>query len=315
MSKYSEIWDNQPDISEQDRNTPWFKIMRWAEPGQKVLDIGCSSGYFGEKLIAKFGDKVWGVELDADDAAAARKRGYEAVFEGDLDNFDWSQIGSLTFDMIIFADVLEHVKDPVNVLQNAKKLLTKPGYIYSSIPNVANMTVRSELMEGNFDYEPTGLLDNTHIRFFTKKTVYKTFAEAGLSVTDIDATTNEYSEGQIKAHFERLGLQPTAQFDEVMHSPEARTFQFIVKAAPSDKPALPKAYTVSSKLHDEWPNIAKKMDDDDARIQELSADVSKLRAELNATNDKLRAISDHPVRWATKGAARKALRYGKKKSA
>ncbi|HSW98371.1 MAG TPA: class I SAM-dependent methyltransferase [Candidatus Saccharimonadales bacterium] len=314
MSKYANIWDEKDDLvtdSEADKNSPWFKMMRWMPKGQRVLDVGCSSGYFGEKLIAARGDEVWGLEIDPKDAANARKRGYKQVFEGDLDSFDWQQLSGLQFDAILFVDVLEHIKDPLGCLKAVSKYLAKGGSFYCSIPNVANMTVRTELMEGSFDYESTGLLDNTHIRFFTKKTVFTTFAAAGLEIVNIDATVGDHSDGHIKAHLQKLGLEPTAKFDKLLASPEARTFQFVVEAKKaSGTPSVPPEYSIPSKLHDDWPTIAQKMDDDDARIKELERENRGLHERLEAAEERWATVRRHPVRWIAKAAARRVKGRG-----
>ena len=317
MSKYANIWDAKDDLvteSEQDKNSPWFKMMRWMPDGQRVLDVGCASGYFGEKLMVARGDKVWGLEIDPKDAANARKRGYEHVFEGDLDTFDWSQLKGLSFDAILFVDVLEHIKDPLGCLQAASKYLAKGGSFYCSIPNVAHITVRTELMEGNFDYESTGLLDNTHIRFFTKKTVFNTCAAAGLEIVNIDATLGDHSDGHIKSHLQKLGLEPTKKFDALLASPEARTFQFVVEAKKvSGTPAVPPQYSVPAKLNDDWPKISQKMDDDDARIKQLERENQALNEQLHGATERLNHIHKHPVRWLAKGVARRVSGRGKRR--
>ncbi|HEX7963738.1 MAG TPA: class I SAM-dependent methyltransferase [Candidatus Saccharimonadales bacterium] len=314
MSKYANIWDEKA-VSEEDKNSPWYKLMRWMPEGQRVLDVGCASGYFGEKLMAGRGDTMWGLELDAGDAARAEKRGYQKVFVGDLDNFDWSQLKGLQFDAILFVDVLEHLKNPLDALNAAKAFLAPNGSFFCSIPNVANITVRTELMEGNFDYEATGLLDNTHIHFFTKKTVFTTFAAAGLEIAKLDATDSDYSEGHIKAHLKQLGLEPTKKFDKLLASPEAKTFQFIVQAKrASGKPALPPEYTVPAKLHDDWPKISQKMDDDDKHIKRLEQETRELQERLRTAESSLAAIRRNPARWLVKGAIRKVRRHGGKQA-
>lgn len=315
MSKYAELWDDKIDLmGESDKNTPWFKMIQWMPKNQRVLDVGCSSGYFGEKLIAIKNDIVWGLELDRSDAAAARKRGYQKVFEGDLDAFKWSQLDGLVFDAIIFADILEHIKDPLSCLISASKFLAKNGSIFCSIPNIANMTVRTELMEGNFDYEATGLLDNTHIHFFTKKTVFNTLAAAGLQIVRLDGTINDYSDGHIKAHLSKLGLVPNKTFDSLLGSAEARTFQFILEAKKTDgKPLTPPEYTVPAKLNDDWPKIAKKMDDDDARIKELEHVNQTLAQRLQKAEEKLAGIYQHPLSWLMKAALGRVSDHGRRR--
>ncbi len=310
MSKYS-----QNVVDNKHHNTPWYKIMQWIGDNPKVLDVGCSSGYFGEKLIANKHAQVWGLELDPQDAEEARKRGYQAVFEGDLDNFDWKQIGELKFDAIIFADVLEHVKDPVAVLKATRKLLTKKGCIYASIPNIAHITVRLELLEGNFDYEDTGLLDNTHISFFTLKTIKNTFKEAGLYLQHLDATSNDVPPGQVKSHLRELGLEPQAGFDDVLASQAARTFQYIVAAGQETPPKEVVVPEFSSKLKDDWPKIEKKMQADFETIEKLRSDLEvqttahqELENRTTEMDKQLAFIRRHPIRWILGGAYKRLIR-------
>lgn len=298
MSKYA-----HNVVSKDEQNTPWFKILNWIGDKPKVLDVGCSSGYFGEKLIEARQATVWGVDLDEEDAAAAKKRGYQDVLVGDLDSFDWKRLGSKKFDAIIFADVLEHVKDPLANVVAASKLLAPGGFIYTSIPNVAHITVRTELMEGNFDYESTGLLDNTHIRFFTKKTVQKLFYDAGLEVVHFDSTTNDISDGQVRDHLKRMGLTPTSAFDDVLASQEARTFQYIVGARiPKNKASLktPKLLKQSGKLHDDWPLIEKTMKENSKTIERLQQENTQLHGELDVLRNRIRDIKRNPAKWVAK---------------
>ncbi len=303
MSKYA-----HNVVSEAEQNTPWFKIMQWIGNKPKVLDVGCSSGYFGEKLIEARQATVWGVDLDTDDAAAAKKRGYQDVLVGDLDAFDWKRFGSKKFDAIIFADVLEHVKDPLANVIAASKLLAPGGFIFTSIPNVAHITVRTELMEGNFDYEDTGLLDNTHIKFFTKKTVQKLFFDAGLEIVHFDSTTNDVSDGQVRSHLKRMGLEPSAKFNDILDSSEARTFQYIVGArvpAKGTKLKAPKALSLPSKLHDDWPAIEKNLQENTKTIQRLQQENTELYNQLDAINERIRNIRKNPAKWVAKKVYRK----------
>jgi 2-polyprenyl-3-methyl-5-hydroxy-6-metoxy-1,4-benzoquinol methylase len=287
-------------------------MMQWMPEGQNILDVGSSSGYFGEKLIAAKKDKVWGVELDPKDAQAARERGYQKVYEGNLDDFDWSVAGRQQFDGIIFADVLEHVKDPLAVLKGAQTVLAPGGYIYISTPNVAHITVRVMLLEGNFDYEDRGILDNTHLRFFTRKNLLQLFYDAGMEVTQLDARVDDPPTGQVKRHMEQLGLTPGKKFDALLDSAEARAFQFVLAARMSHgRPKKPPELALPSRLSDDWPVIAKKMNDDDQHIKHLERHGIELQQRLDSAESKLAAIHKRPLRWLATSAARKVVRRAK----
>jgi 2-polyprenyl-3-methyl-5-hydroxy-6-metoxy-1,4-benzoquinol methylase len=309
MSKYA-----HNVVRDEDQNTPWFKILHWMDSNQDVLDVGCSSGYFGEHIIKQRESRVWGLEFNPEDAKKAEERGYQAVYTGDLDHFDWSSLGTLRFDSIIFADVLEHVKDPLDVLKHVKAFLKPGGHIFASIPNIAHISVRVELMEGNFDYEDLGILDNTHLRFFTPKTVIELFNKAGLEVVFRDATTSDVSDGQIKSHLAKLGLKPEAAFDTLLHSTEARTFQHVVGAriSKNKQVAVPRV-KLTSKLHDDWPEISKKMEEDGQQIKAFWQEIELLRARNADLEQQLRYIREHPVRWAGSNVARRVTKRVKPK--
>lgn len=308
MSKYAKIWDK--NFSDAEKNSPWFKIMQWIKPGEDILDVGCSSGYFGEQLMRLRNATVWGLELDHSDAIKAKKRGYQEVYEGDLDTFDWTALGGKKFNSILFVDVLEHVKDPLAVLEAAQKLLKPGGFIYISTPNIAHISVRVELLEGNFDYESTGILDSTHLRFFTTKNIIKLFHDAGMEIIHRDATVNDVPDGQVKARLKKLGLEPTAQFNELLKSNEARAFQHIIGARMAGKKAaLPAALKMSSKLRDEWQEIKVAMANNHNRMQDLEREVKDLRQQNSELEAHIKRIKSNPAAWIIKGAVRRIKKH------
>lgn len=225
MSKYS-----RQSVDLDNPSTSTTKIVELVPENSRVLDVGCSSGYLGEAFIKKRGARVWGIEIDPDDADQARQRGFERVFGGDLDSFDWNDLAGLEFDAIVFADVLEHLKRPATALGGAAQLLARSGQVIASIPNVAHLSLRVELMEGSFAYERLGLLDDTHLKYFTKQSILELFQSAGLAVESFDAVVSDLPEDLIEQRLEALGLKPTRQFWALMDSPEARAYQYIVVA-------------------------------------------------------------------------------------
>lgn len=296
MSKYS-----HNVVLDKNLNTPWYKIMKWMGENEQVLDVGCSSGYFGEKLMATHNSKIWGIDLDDEDAKKAKSVGYQEVYVGDLDTFNWSLVGDKKFDSIIFADVLEHLKNPLMCLLEVKKLLKPNGTIYASIPNIAHITVRMELFEGNFDYEDTGLLDNTHISFFTKKTIWKMFNDAGMTIVHDDRTLNDVPDGQVKNHLKNIGLNPTPSFNKLLSSNEARTFQYIIGAKITGANRThAKTPNLTSKLKDDWPIIEKKMHDDDKTIQALRSELDIQKSETQKLRNEYSAMKKNPALWLIK---------------
>ena len=147
-----------------------------------VLDVGCGGGGFGEPLRRQARvDTLWGIDPEADryeDAAA-----YDRVIHG---SFPDDLPGDSRFDTIFFIDVLEHLVDPWAALVAARCLLTPDGLIVASIPNIRNWTVlRALIIGGEWRYREEGLLDRTHLRFFTRRSMLHMFHEAGLKVRTI----------------------------------------------------------------------------------------------------------------------------------
>ncbi len=183
--------------------------------------------------------RAWGIELDERDAAMARERGFEKVFTADLDSFEWDDLGRLEFDAIVFADVLEHLKRPGDAIRGAAQHLAPGGVVIASIPNIAHLSIRVELMEGGFAYEKLGLLDDTHLKYFTKRTIEDMFLAAGLSIQRLDATLYDLPEDRIEERLRAVGLETTPQFWERMKGNEARAYQYVVVAGKGPGEAPP----------------------------------------------------------------------------
>jgi len=147
---------------------------------RRVLDVGCGAGRLGELLKRRGGVEVVGIELDGRAIAEAGRR-LDRVIAGDLesDDFDLPESG---FDCIICADVLEHLRSPDRALEKLRRWLKPGGDLVASIPNVRNHTVVGPLLEGNWTYEPSGLLDGDHVRFFTRREIGKLFFRAGFEI-------------------------------------------------------------------------------------------------------------------------------------
>lgn len=164
-----------------------FLLLEYLKPKQKVLDVGCSKGELGFLIKKKFGSCVCGIEVSGKSAEIAEKY-LDKVIIADIEKeFNLTEE---SFDVIIFADILEHLYDPINCLKKFKNYLNEKGYFLISIPNVANWLIRWKLLFGNFDYEPAGIMDETHIRFFTFKSIKKMLREVGLEIKELNTTYN-----------------------------------------------------------------------------------------------------------------------------
>lgn len=153
------------------------------DEGEEVLDIGCATGYFAERLKEKK-CKVIGIEIEPSAAKLAEKF-CQKVFVGDVMNIASFPIHKNAFDVILMLDVLEHLKDPKIALSSVKNYLKNEGRLIISTPNIAHISIRAKILVGKFDYQEFGILDKTHLHFFTKKSLIKIIKKAGLSVSKI----------------------------------------------------------------------------------------------------------------------------------
>ncbi|HEY7217088.1 MAG TPA: class I SAM-dependent methyltransferase [Candidatus Binatia bacterium] len=150
----------------------------------RILDVGTADGYLGAMLKAQ-GHYVVGIEREESIAARARAS-YDRLYVADIEDFEFPDRDE--FDYILFADVLEHLRDPVAVFRRSLQALRKTGEIILSVPNVANFSVRLSLLLGRFDYTERGILDRTHLRFFTRRTITNLLNECGCHALDIAPT-------------------------------------------------------------------------------------------------------------------------------
>ncbi|MEK9155707.1 MAG: class I SAM-dependent methyltransferase [Patescibacteria group bacterium] len=147
-----------------------------------VLDVGCWSGSLGVKLIREKKCEVDGIDNCDRALQLAQKRGYRRVFRVDLNQIKDPGIGENQYDVIVFADVLEHLLFPKEVLFYYLKHLKKNGFIVVSLPNIGFILYRLKLLLGFFDYKEIGVMDKTHVKFYTLKTMRELFKEVDLKI-------------------------------------------------------------------------------------------------------------------------------------
>ena len=163
------------------------KIAQFILPQSRVLDVGCGTGAVSDVVRRLAHSDLVGIEPDGDRAQLARARGL-SVFDGVLEADFLQRHGP--FDAIIFADVLEHLPDPGDVVLLAKEGLKPKGAIIASVPNVAHWFVRHDLLRGRFEYQDCGIMDATHLRWFTRESICKFFVNLGFQITGFDSTAN-----------------------------------------------------------------------------------------------------------------------------
>jgi len=155
-----------------------------------ALDIGCGSGNFGQTLKNIFNCEVWGVEPNEASAHEAEKKIDKIInqsFSGDL-----AELSGKKFDVIFFNDVLEHLVNPEEALLNCKSMMTEEGCIIASIPNIRWYPVILSLLRyKDFRYQVAGVMDKTHLRFFTAKSMRRLFQDTGYKVITIEGINKD----------------------------------------------------------------------------------------------------------------------------
>jgi SAM-dependent methyltransferase len=241
-------------------------VVGLVEPGSRVLEFGCASGYMSEALRDRLGASVVGVELDAEAAQLAAVHA-ERVLVGDAEELDLeAELGGERFDAILFADVLEHLRDPAALLRRVRQFVAEGGVLIASIPNIAHASVRLALLSGSFRYRNEGLLDTGHLRFFTREGIQDLFESSGYLITQWIRRRIDVDQTEIPV--------PAAVPEEARAwatgDPEATTYQFIVCAVTSEPAAQLLAWR--TKLGEARTELEE--------LRPLAAEVEVLRAEL-----------------------------------
>jgi len=167
-------------------HSPHTKIINYIGNGKTILDVGCATGYLAKELKKKDCNIV-GIEINQDAVDIAAQY-CDRVVAADVEEIEEPSFPDGYFDVIIFSDVLEHLRRPDLVLINLKRYLKSDGFVIASIPNIARLEYRVKLLFGKFDYGESGILSKGHLRFFTLKTAKKLFETAGYEITKIDYT-------------------------------------------------------------------------------------------------------------------------------
>ena len=180
------------------------KILHKIEKGSAVLEFGPAAGRATAYLKQKLGCQVYIVEIDAQAAASAAKFAEDTIV-GDIESYAWLEKWECKkFDYILFADVLEHLRDPQKVLEKTKLLLKDDGKVLLSVPNVAHNSILINLYNNVFHYTPVGLLDDTHIHLFSYHTLRFCCDQAGYVPVIEDAVYSAVGENEVSADYHQV---------------------------------------------------------------------------------------------------------------
>lgn len=199
-------------------------ILKWVTPNTRVLEFGPAYGYMTRYMREKLNCSVVAIELNPE--MAKNLTPYtEKVIVADLDKDDWNLNLTGKFDYIIFADVLEHLRFPAETLSKATPFLKEGGCVLTSIPNINHAGIIMSLQAGEFNYSRFGLLDDTHVYFFTRKSIFSMMHKIGLSCLDERSYYNRPGETE----FRKTYIQnPSALFSVLMKG-DTSVYQFVNK--------------------------------------------------------------------------------------
>jgi predicted TPR repeat methyltransferase len=159
-------------------------IRSHAPRGGTLLDLGAAGGELGSSIRDHF-DRTLGFEYNVDCVGDLVGR-FDQVVIADLERIRQLPHG---VNVIVMADVLEHLRNPANALQLVREALVEDGHAFISVPNIANVTVRLGLLFGIFEYRDRGILDHTHLRFYTLRTIRREVESAGFRIEEIQGSS------------------------------------------------------------------------------------------------------------------------------
>jgi O-antigen biosynthesis protein len=207
------------------------------EPPGTVLDIGCGGGATGKLLKEKFpGSRVIGIEINSRAADYARQF-LDQVICAAIEDVDLAvEAPGAQISTVLLLDVLEHLYDPWRALLHVRRWLAPETRVLASIPNIRNIAVLDELAAGRWQYAESGVLDVTHVRFFTKRELRRMFEETGYVVRNlepltqpevVDAIVVNRRPGRIDTPNLSVGYR---DFDDLE---DLYAFQYVVDAVPA----------------------------------------------------------------------------------
>jgi 2-polyprenyl-3-methyl-5-hydroxy-6-metoxy-1,4-benzoquinol methylase len=214
------------------------KVAERLPTGCSVLEVGCHTGYFSRALMAR-GHHVLGIDMNAAAARIATEQGV-VVIVADVEQPDLLRLIPETFDAIVVMDVLEHTRDPVDVLRRLKRKLNPHGRVLITGPNVANWEVRKNLLFGKWNYTTAGILDRTHLHFCTASSWRQLVVEAGYSVAALES-----ADGLVPLVHWIGKVPPLKHIVPRLHHagvkllPGLFTISYLIEAVPSSNPNEP----------------------------------------------------------------------------
>ena len=208
------------------KNTSHGEILALIGEGERILEFGCAKGELAGEIKQSLNGHVWGIEIDKG-AFEIASENLEGGIVCDIENYKWEkEFEGAFFDTLLFADVLEHLRDPAGAIKRALPLLKDDGKIIFSVPNIAHSDIIIKLLNNRFDYTDIGLLDNTHIHFFARENLLPFCEDSEIFPTYITGTTTPTGTTE-----QRLDKKSAFVFDMAISAQEnSDVYQFVVLA-------------------------------------------------------------------------------------
>lgn len=217
-------------INLDDRNAFTSKVIEKVGHNKSVLELGCNNGYM-TRIFHGRGCRVTGVDFDKN-ALELAKPFCEKIHHLDLNQWNDTFLQEEKFDVIVLADVLEHLPHPRHLLERLFNSLLPGGYLVASLPNVTHISLVYEMLKGSFEYRPRGLLDDSHLRFFSETGAYHLFESSGYFIRSFDRSfapvgTTEFDQLSKKFGPELLKF--------VNQNRNATAYHFVIEALPCNE--------------------------------------------------------------------------------
>ncbi len=211
---------------EADDSAP-ARVVRMVGKDKRVMELGAGPGSI-TKLLTSFSNcRVTALEIDSE---AIKKLApfCERVYQVDLNDKGWSKVVGADdrFDVLVAADVLEHVYEPLTVLTTMKGFLNEDGYMVISIPHAGHSVVHACLLEEDFEYGDSGLLDRTHIRFFGIKNIQQLFEDAGMKIVHAEFVVRNPEHTEFAKRWSRISPEIRNVLEK---NPFGAVYQVVVK--------------------------------------------------------------------------------------
>lgn len=239
-------------LSLADANDVRVMAYQLIDPNSTVLDVGCACGDFGALLTTKGGVVVHGLEYNAHSLEEAEAKGvFAQLHQVDLNTFSTAEFSHYHehFDYIALLDVLEHTTHPEQSIQRLTSYLKPGGAFIVSLPNVSFGEVKLGILRDEFNYADTGILDRTHLRFFTAKTIAEFFSQLGLEIV-----SRQVKVADIAAPREGV---PGAVWRYVRSRPQSYAYQYVMLVKPSQMAGVALARSNELQMSLAWSDIKK----------------------------------------------------------